>query len=655
MENLKLKLFNFKNSLSLDQEDVARIIEGYVNNFTKFSEKEIVNSLNEQLSVYTFDNKVKSLVEGLSTELNENELLYDLKDLYKKVDRKNYGEIHRQPLQILLNIINESDEQMRMQKIVNELNLYDWIPEVKSFMLQFSSSPVDKENLKNGGNIEPVFTVVEKVEDGHAVFIKDKWFLLAEDNVSFCNLEDHIEDQVKLKQLRLLEQAIRVADVNKDRIDFHIKEDLTIGVDASNGKKIYLNDELMSEDSSLENVFSSPLVPFLKSDFYPIIRETSNNIDKFVEFDVAMRVSNVVNMHAESYIFNYKDKIFTYTCDKRYGNSLFEYESVMELIGEMKRDYDFDITYFYQNKLSEEVKSKRSLEDREREITIYLDEINENVDLVNAELSIMKGNDVLENALNKLLMEKAKGEKELLKIKKAKLELDGEKKFVNPNAVNENHDEEENHDEHEGDMEEAEETNELFNSKKKKEELEKAKQEFEKKLAEYKDKGFKVKEDVLRKKAEQNKYRGRLMGVKGQVIYKDGLTKMQKMAAGSSGQTVGESAEVSENMEGGSWKDYLYEAAGKFERNNPDGLDKLSVASSENLDDLGEDLMNLYNEAAMVIVEPNVYVDKHEANLEEYYEMQEKNDLTFVKNALKEGDFDERWNHVINLVQDYGY
>jgi len=430
MENLKLTLFNFKKGLSLDQEDISRIVEGYVNNFTKFSEKEIMTALSEQLSVYTFDKEVKTLVEGFSTDLNENEMIYDLKDLYKKVDRKNYGEIHRQPLQILLNIINESDEQMRMQKIVNELCLYDWIPEVKMFMMQFSSSPVDKENLKNGGSIEPVFTVVEKLENGHAVFIKDKWFLLAEDNVSFCLLEDHVKDIVKLKQLRVLEQAIRIADVSKDRIDFHIKEDLTIGIDTNNGKKVYLNDELISEDTSLENIFSSPIVPFLKSDFYPIIKETINNIDKFVEFDVAMRITNVVNMHAESFVFNYKDKIFTYTCDKRYGNSLFEYDSVMELIGEMKRDYDFDVTYFYQNKLTEEVKKKRNLEDREKEITIYLDEINENVDKLSSELQVMGGNDLLEKALNKLLLEKANKQVEILRIKKAKSELDIDKKFI---------------------------------------------------------------------------------------------------------------------------------------------------------------------------------------------------------------------------------
>lgn len=429
MENLKLTLFNFKKDLSLEQEDISRIVEGYLNNFTKFSEKEIIGAISEQLSIYTFDTKVKSLLEGLSNSLVENELLLDLKDLYKRLDRKNQGEILRHPLQVLLNIVNENDEQIRMQKIVNELCIYDWIPEVKSFMMQFSSSPVDKENYKNGGNIEPVFTVVEKVEAGHAVFVKDKWFLLSEAGVSFCNLEDHVKDQVKLKQLRLLEQTLQIADLNKDRIDFYITEDLTIGIGTS-GKKIYLNDELLSEDTSIENIFSSPIVPFLKSDFYPIIRETINNIDKFVEFDVAMKVTNVINMHAESYVFNYQDKIFTYTCDKRYGNSLFEYESVMELIGEMKREYDFDVTYFYQNKLSEEVKNKRKLEDREKDLTIYLSEINENVEKLDANIKMMGGNEILEKALNKLLLEKANNETALLEVKKSKMELEKDKKIV---------------------------------------------------------------------------------------------------------------------------------------------------------------------------------------------------------------------------------
>ena len=200
-----------------------------------------------------------------------------------------------------------------------------------------------------------------------------------------------------------------------------------------NGKKVYLNDDLISEDTSLENVFSSPIVPFLKSDFYPIIRETINNVEKFVEFDVAVKINNVVNMHAESYVFNYKDKIFNYTCDKRYGNSLFEYDSVMELIGEMKRDYDFDVTYFYQNKLTDEIKNKRNLEDRERDITIYLDEINENVDKISTQLSLMESNDILEKALNKLLVEKANNEVKLLDIKKKISSLDSEKKFINPN------------------------------------------------------------------------------------------------------------------------------------------------------------------------------------------------------------------------------
>lgn len=436
MENLKLKLFNFKKELTLDQEDISKIVEGYIDNFTYFSEKEIINNLNEQLSVYTFDAKVKSLVEGLSTDLSDNELLYDLKNLYKIIERKNQGQVHRHPLQVILNIINEGDNQLRMQKIVNELSLYDWIYEVRSFMLQFSATPVEKENLKNGGNIEPVYTVVEKVEEGHVVFVKDKWFLLSENSVAFCNLEDHIKDTVKLKQLRVLEQALKIADIDKDKICFDITEDLTIGVGSKNGK-IYLNDDEIEAETSLENVFSSPLVPFLKADFYPVIKETVNNVKKFVEFDVAMKVSNIINMHAESFVFNYKDKIYNYTCDNRYGNSLYEYDSVMELVSEMKNNYDFDVTYFYQNKLSEEVKQKRNLEDREKEITVYLEEVNENIDVLNNQIKVMEGNDLLEKALDKLLLEKAKKEKALLVVKKEKNALTTEKKVVRPEKINE--------------------------------------------------------------------------------------------------------------------------------------------------------------------------------------------------------------------------
>jgi len=62
MKNLKLELFNFKKNLSLDQEDVAVIIEGHMNACNEHSEKAIINSLNERLKAYTYDVDVKGLL-----------------------------------------------------------------------------------------------------------------------------------------------------------------------------------------------------------------------------------------------------------------------------------------------------------------------------------------------------------------------------------------------------------------------------------------------------------------------------------------------------------------------------------------------------------------------------------------------------------------
>lgn len=59
MKNLKLELFNFKKNLSLDQEDVAIIIEGHMNACNEHAEKAIINSLNEKLKAYTYDCSVK--------------------------------------------------------------------------------------------------------------------------------------------------------------------------------------------------------------------------------------------------------------------------------------------------------------------------------------------------------------------------------------------------------------------------------------------------------------------------------------------------------------------------------------------------------------------------------------------------------------------
>jgi hypothetical protein len=80
------------------------------------------------------------------------------------------------------------------------------------------------------------------------------------------------------------------------------------------------------------------------------------------------------------FAFNYKNTTFVYRVDERYGNSFFKYESALELVNEVRNELNYDLTYFYENKLDKELIVKRKLEDKEREITMKLEDINFNIE-----------------------------------------------------------------------------------------------------------------------------------------------------------------------------------------------------------------------------------------------------------------------------------
>ena len=121
MKNIKLELFNFRKSLSLDQEDVSYIIESLLNSYNNLSEKQIFKALTERLKTYSYDKEVKSFVENLNTDLNKYELLYELKHLYKVLETKNQGELYKQPINVILDTINLNSEEDRLSKVLNEL------------------------------------------------------------------------------------------------------------------------------------------------------------------------------------------------------------------------------------------------------------------------------------------------------------------------------------------------------------------------------------------------------------------------------------------------------------------------------------------------------------------------------------------------------
>jgi len=417
MKNLKLELFNFKKDLSFEQEEISVIIEGHLNATNQYSEKTIITSLNEKLKPYTYDKSVKSLLEDLNNDMSQFELLYELKNLYGVLNTKNQGELYRQPINVLLQTINLETDQDRMSKILNELAVYDWVPEIKVFVHNLTKSPEKRSNLLSGGSAESIFTVVEQVEEGHIALVKDSWFLLTENSIEKTLLENHVKDAQALQSLRLLETAMKYSSVSEDRINFRISEYLTIGLSVSNKGGLYINDDELNEETTLESLFNSPIVPIVNKNFYPILLETSKNLDKFVELDVVKRVNNLVNPYLELFAFNYKNNTFVYRCDERYGNSFFKYESALELVNEVKNELNFDLTYFFENKLNKELVVKRKLEDKEREITLKLEDVQFNIDKIKGSLQMIGESEVLTTALANLEKRKTSLGSELLAVK----------------------------------------------------------------------------------------------------------------------------------------------------------------------------------------------------------------------------------------------
>ena len=426
--NWKLQLFNYKQGLDIEQYDVMNIIEGHINQFDSYSEKEIYTSLNERLKTFVYDPNVVSMLEGLNDELKANTLTYELKDLYKKVERKNLGLLYREPLNKILNIINASDDDAKMESILNELKMYDWIPEIKGFIFNLSKSPIERQNMTNSGKIDKVYTLVENIvnennkKDGYVVYVGDRWFLINDKEIKQTLLEECFTNDIdKVRKFRILEQAIKMSSIDNGKIVFKIDENLNISV-STKDSSIFLNDEKIDKGTSLENVFNSPIIPYLKKDYYVIINTVKENLDKFVELDIALKNSNILNPYLECFAFNYKDKNYLYSLDKRTGSSFFEYESVNQLLQDVQRELDVDLSKFYENKLSVETKHMKKLEEREQEIDMQIRDVNESIQELKDVESLMNENDELKLAFDNLLIHKHNLTKQLNNVKSQRLE-----------------------------------------------------------------------------------------------------------------------------------------------------------------------------------------------------------------------------------------
>jgi len=421
MKNLKYDLFNFKRELPIEDYELNVITERYINNYDKFSEKEIVDSLKETLTPFSWDVKVKRLVESLEDEIKSEPLNYNLKDLYKKIERKNYGQMYRPALNSILNIINMADNDNKMSSILNELVIHDWIPEVKLFLNGYMNNPIQRQNLMNSGKGSKVFTLVEKTEDGNLVFMKDRWFLINNDEVKQTLLENHIKDVDKIREFRILEKVMTIGEINEDTISFRLDENLVLSISTKNDKDVFLNEEKLDKETTLENLFNSKIIPWLKKDFYVLSQTAAQNIDKFVDLDIALKVENALYPHLECYVINYKDKMYIYNKDARTGTAFYEYNSANDLINDVQKELDYDLTKFLDNKLSKEMKHVRSLEDKEMEIKEGIKQIDEALALLKENEVLVNEDENLKKTFNDLLISKHELYENLKQIKEDKV------------------------------------------------------------------------------------------------------------------------------------------------------------------------------------------------------------------------------------------
>lgn len=420
--NIKLELFNLRNKLTVDQLVEANICQKHLQEFDNFSEKEIYFSLRENLSPYSFNKEIKMFLESTKDEIESKPLVYDLKSLYKIIERKNHGELYRQPLSTLLDIINRDTDESRMEGILNELSIYDWVPEIKNFLISLSKNPFEIQNLSGNGKAQKVFSIVEKCEEGTLAFISDRWFLISDNEIKQVIYENYIQDEEKVREARILEQVMLSAEIEDDMIYFNIDEGLSIGISTKKNGEIYFNGEKQDGESTLESIFNSPIIPYLQRDKYLLCETTKNNIDKFVDLDIALKVVNPVYPFLEKYCFNFKDKIYLYNKDARRGSSFYQYENAIQLIQDVQKELDYDLSKFYENKLSDELKKLKNLEEKEKNVELKLEDVNASIELLNDEVELLKESEELKKVMNDLVSQKYILTKELNSIKEDKIQ-----------------------------------------------------------------------------------------------------------------------------------------------------------------------------------------------------------------------------------------
>jgi hypothetical protein len=104
------------------------------------------------------------------------------------------------------------------------------------------------------------------------------------------------------------------------------------------------------------------------------------------------------------------------------------------------------------------------------------------------------------------------------------------------------------------------------------------------------------------------------------------------------------------------WNQILFEAISEYNYKNPGTLNK--VVNLNPTEEWSDEEWKLYNEAAQVLVEPNAYIGRYDADdkeMEYYYNQCDRNGFGFVKGQIDQVENSERWKKVCDLVERMGY
>lgn len=411
----KLILETQEGDKILKENEIPTIInESYkIENFLKYllqnnlSELEIYQNVSDKFKHFSGWKKAEKLLEELTDELEESDrkFLYDLKDLYVKLLRSNLNNVYDKPLDILMKIINLPDDTARIESVVNELQVYNWIPLVDNFIDKYMDNSSMRKNIKFEGKSSKIYTVSFFINGGQMFYLDDKWFFITDSQIMTTTLGDWIREFDKIT-MENLAQALSVAKIDSEMISFEINENLTISYKFDFDGNFYINGNAAESGTNIKTFFMTTEVPMNKKNLLPILETVYNNIDNFIELDICLKIINSVKKNY-TYLFNYIGKIYRYDIDKKIGNQFYECDSAEKTIDEINKEWDYDATEFLKDILDKESEIQKNQLDQKKVIRLEIDKTNKIINDLKSDDEIQEEPEIKE-LLEKLYIQKAK-------------------------------------------------------------------------------------------------------------------------------------------------------------------------------------------------------------------------------------------------------